>query len=356
MEKFDRIYIGTGPISVTDALHHKAKSARILMIDDKNQVGGAWVAIPVGQYGDLEVGCHIWSYNKEVYQFLEKFYQLDLIDLKPQPYFLRGRTRISYDQKHGVTTLKQIGKYLKKARLGQAINYMRKDPSARFPIIAKKYRYPQGGARDLQQALVKRIDRAEIGIQLSTTVEKMNFENNEWQLMLSNGSEVKSKEVVLTATTSVRTIEANGKTLELNHKPLNYTHFHLVVKGKPKKPCSYVRVLNHPIIHRLSEVTYQLEHEQKEPVTVYLIGVFDKTLPKDMSEGEMADELHHYLIGQGYIQSENELIYQQINRFETTYIERSQRPSVAELPQLKLLATTDLIYGFHTYLKDWATT
>jgi hypothetical protein len=101
-------------------------------------------------------------------------------------------------------------------------------------------------------------------------------------------------------------------------------------------------------------VTYQLENQQEEPITVYLIGVFDKALPTDRSDKEIAEDLHYYLIEQGFIQSKNALIYQQINRFETTYIERSQRPIVNDFPQLDLLATTDLIYGFHKKLADWS--
>ena len=353
MEKFDRVYIGTGPISVADAVHQSHQQAKILLIDEKQQVGGAWVAIPVGSYGELEIGCHIWSYNQKVYDFLASFYDLRLIDLQPQPYFLRGDTRISYDQKHALTTLKSVGRYFKKGKFAQAFQYLRSDPSARFPIISKKYRYPKGGARDLQRSVEQKIKVFNLSTRLGTSVEGLKWEDDAWSLILTEGSTIRSNDVVLTATSSIQSIRTANETIALEHKPLNYTHFHLVVKGKPKKPCSYVRVLNHSIIHRVSEITYQLEGVEDEPITVYLIGVFDSALPKNQSNEAVANDLHRYLIERGFIRLENTLLYQQVNRFETTYIERSQRNRVNALPHLELLATTDLIYGFHHKLDDW---
>ena len=51
MEKFDQAYIGTGPISVVDACIADEAGKHVLMIDEKDQLGGAWVSINIGDFG-----------------------------------------------------------------------------------------------------------------------------------------------------------------------------------------------------------------------------------------------------------------------------------------------------------------
>lgn len=353
MEKFDRVYIGTGPISVADACHFASDDRNVLLVDDKARAGGAWVAIPIGEYGELEIGCHIWSYNKAVYDFLERFFELDLIELKPQPYFLRGNVKLGYDQKHAVTTLKSFGKRLSKGQVKSAFNYIRKDPSARIPIIPKKNLYPRGGARDIQQSIERKIETHRLITRLNSAVKSLRKIKENWELTFDNGDQLLTKEVVMTATSAIEEIEVDGQITNIEHTPIQYAHYHVVVKGKPKKPCSYVRVLNHDYIHRVSEITYQLEQNNKEDLTVYIVGVFDHKLPSNKSEIEIANDLLTYLTDRGFTTQENTLLYQQKNRFETTYISGHQRALVNAMPGLELMATTDLIYGFYYQLEKW---
>lgn len=354
MEKFDRVYIGTGPISVADSCHFSKENRKTLFIDDKAQVGGAWVAISIGDYGELEIGCHIWSYNKKVYRFLEEFFDLDLIDLTPQPYFLRGSLKLVYDQKHAITTLKSFGQKLSKGQVKSALKFLSNDPSARIPVIPKKYRYPRGGARDLQKSIATKIAANGFTTMLGRKVTSLKRNADLWELDLSNGEKIAAETVVLTATSAIEEIVMGDQKMSIEHKSTNYTHYHLVVKGNPKKPCSYVRVLGHPFIHRISEITYQLETAREQEETLYIVGVFDDQLPAGLSENEIAEKLISYLTQHGFIGSDNALIYAQKNKFETTYIPRDQRPILNALPNIELLATTDLIYGFHGRMEKWS--
>jgi len=343
-------YIGTGPISVIDAFHKKKAGKEVVLIDDKNQVGGAWVAIPVGEYGRLEIGCHIWSYNKKAYSFLEDFFDLDLVDLSPQPYFLKGKMKLTYDRKHLITTLALIGKYAAKLKFGTLIKELKVNPSARFPLFPKPYRYPRGGARELQDAIVKKIENGNLATQLNTQVVKLTQKKGGWVLHFKNGLTAESENVVMTMTSGIKEVVLNDRTIELEHRKLNYTHFHLIVEGDFIKALSYVRVLRHPYIHRLSDITYQLT-ENKAGHKVLLVGVFDSELPENLNEAEVVEELKAYLIENGFLAGDAKIAYAQKNRFETLYIALDQVRELRKLDGLEVMATTDFIYGVHGRLQ-----
>jgi len=357
MEKFDQAYIGTGPISVVDACIADEAGKHVLMIDEKDQLGGAWVSINIGDFGSLEIGCHIWSYNKKAYDFLEKFFDLHLIELTPQPYFVKGKTRLIYDHKNGITTLKNSFKYLTKLDFKQLGGYLRHHPAARFPLIPKKYLYPKGGARDLQNAVKNKVAESNITAAMQTQITTLNKLDSGWELISAEGKSYKSDCITLTATSAVQEINYKEQRIQLTHNKINYTHFHVVVKGELLKPCSYIRILDDQIIHRISDITYQLESKVDEGYTVMLVGVFDAELSKIGGEEDDAVVTHYivdYLVGKGFLAPEPTIAFAQKNKFETTYIPTEKIAAINALDDsIQVMATTDFIYGIYFKLKDW---
>lgn len=357
MERFDKAYIGTGPISVVDASLTDKSGSRVLMIDEKDQLGGAWVSINVGDFGHLEIGCHIWSYNKKAYDFLENFFDLNLIELTPQPFFIKGKTRLIYDHKNGITSLKKSLGYIKRFDFKQLGSYLRHNPAARFPLFPKKYLYPKGGARDLQNAIKEKISKSNITTAMETQITTLNKLDAEWELVSTEGKSYKTENITLTATSAVREINYKGQSIQLTHRHLNYTHFHVVVKGELLKPCSYIRVLDDPIIHRISDITYQLETKVGEGYTVILIGVFDAEL-SNLNEGKddaiATRYIVDYLIAKGFLAPDPLIEFAQKNKFETTYIAPEQIAVINALDDtIQVMATTDLVYGIYHKMSDW---
>ena len=352
-ETFDRIYIGSGPINLVDAYLRSKAGERIAIIDSKLQAGGAWVAIPVGEYGRLEIGCHIWSYNKKVYNFLKDLLDLHLVDQKPQPYFLNGNSKMIYDHKNLLLAPKNVMKQVFKGQFKSAFNYATKHPSSRLPIIPKTYQYPKGGAREFQHKLEELIHKSDAEIMLNNEVQEVNYADGEWTIIGQEGSSLKARNVVMTATSHMKSVSYNDVKVDLNYDFINYTHFHIVVSGDIHKPISYVRVLNNDHIHRVSDITNQLPHERLNE-TVLLVGVFDDKIAEWGSEIQAADKIMEYLIDKGFLDKTNKLVYFQKNRFPTSYIHEDQRDIIRNFdPSIELIATTDLIYGFYWRIQDW---
>ncbi len=354
-QKYDYVYIGTGPITAIDAIHKQMQSnGDVLLIDEKTQVGGAWVAIEVGEFGHLEVGCHIWSYNKKAYQFLGTFLNLELIALNPQPFFIKGNQKLTYDYKNAALTLKKIASDSLRLRFKSLMQFLFKNPSARVPIVPKKYLYPKGGAREIQAAIINALHEREIKMELGQKVIGAAKKDGHWELYSTNGQTYITKELYLTSTSALERIEFEDKRIELEHRKVNYSHFHLIIDRKLKQKLSYVRVLDDPYIHRLSDITYQLERQMNPDQTVLLVGFFYDKKPADMSDSNLIEHIFSYLKKRNWVEEDVQLVYSQINHFETTYIPSHQVKAINELDDtIQLIHTTDLIYGIQAKLKDW---
>lgn len=350
----DIIYLGSGPINVIEASLNPDKNQ--LIIDSKNQIGGAWVAIEVGKFGNLEIGCHIWSYHKASYEFLRSFLELDLIKLSPQPYFLKGKSKLIYDHKNAIITIKQTGKKLIKGKFMAAFKYLKEDPEARFPIIPKPYLYPRGGAREFQEKLISKFNESNAEIALQTEITTIKHNGKLWECYDRDQNLFLSKKIILTATSTLRSIEFGSQKIDLEFSYINYTHLHFIIEGKPLKPFSYIRLLNHDFIHRLSDITTQLS-EKEENCSVLLIGVFDDKF-NELENLETAIELiREYLITNKFIEKDQQILYTQKNTFKTAYINQGQRKTINGLDDsIELYSTTDLIFGVESKLKDWLKT
>ena len=350
-EAKDIIYLGTGPINVIEASLISGKKQ--LLIDSKNQIGGAWVAIEVGNYGRLEIGCHIWSYHKASYDFLQNFLQLDLIKLSPQPYFLKGKSKLIYDHKNAIITIKQTGKKLISGKLKAAYNYLKNDPEARFPIIPKPYLYPKGGAREFQEKLISKFSESNGEIRLNTEITHIKHNGMHWECYDTDKNLFLTKKIILTATSSLRTIEFQSQKIDLEYSYINYTHLHFIIEGKPLKPFSYIRLLNHDFIHRLSDITTQLS-EKEENCSVLLVGVFDDKFNGLENLETAVNLIREYLIENKFIEKDQQILYTQKNTFKTAYINQEQRKKINRLDDsIELYSTTDLIFGVESKLQDW---
>jgi hypothetical protein len=284
---------------------------------------------------------------------MKDFFQLDLIELNPQPYFIKGKTRLSYDRKNALVTMKRAGGYLRRFDRKGLIDFIRNNPSARIPVFPKKYLYPRGGARDLQSVLEKKVAISGIETKLNSHILEIRKKGELWELTAADGEVLETKSICLTSTSSIQHFYYEDKSFEITHRLVNYSHYHLVIKGALLKPCSYIRVLGNEIIHRLCDITYQLENEVESDEKMLLVGFFDDESTTN-SEEVILSNIKQFLIENKFVNSDVEITYAQKNRFTTSYIPNELREELNDLDDsIELLHTTDLMYGIHYKLEEW---
>lgn len=70
---FDYVFVGTSPISVLEALYRSYNGSRVLLIDSRETMGGAWQSITICHIAKVDMGCHQIGGDKRVKDFLEKY-------------------------------------------------------------------------------------------------------------------------------------------------------------------------------------------------------------------------------------------------------------------------------------------
>ena len=94
-EVYDKIYIGSGPILLLDAVNESLKGSKILIIDKSERIGGAWKNIDIFGLRGLENAVHYLIPSKKSYKFLEEIMDIELSKKGADKYYARNYFGIS---------------------------------------------------------------------------------------------------------------------------------------------------------------------------------------------------------------------------------------------------------------------
>ena len=169
MKIYDRVYIGTSPISCIDSICHKLKNENVILIDEKTSFGGGWTSIKYEGLPYIEIGCHIWSIDKDVLAFISDFLKIPLKRMKPQPILIKNNLSIPYDWKVNIITLKKLFSNFFKYDF-EAIKRDFSNPAFRFSILPSKYFYPSKGATLFVDKIKIKLKEHEISYKLNTKI------------------------------------------------------------------------------------------------------------------------------------------------------------------------------------------
>lgn len=355
---YDSIVVGSGPISILEALHLDASGRNVLLIEEAPQLGGAWGTIQWDQdLPALEIGCHIWDVDQEVYQFLRDYLKLELTPLSPSPQIHAGNLKVHYGRKNLLIAGKNA---LSAARRGNAGSFAKQSGMALKSIrfSPPKYEYPAGGATALMLALQAKLNTSQVEVRTSVQLESLRIHESGVAIQL-NGDTIESQEVVMTTFTRPGNITLpDGKAFQLREDEMpkrRFIHFHLELDDEGGKPFSYLRIMQHPIIHRVSDVTGQVRKlHHLEPHRRYvLVGIHESAVDRSEREDLLRSTLS-YLRTEGLVGKNASLIRHHYNEYATQYFGGDLLTELlAKTACLRSLHSTNLIYGMQNQLKRW---
>ena len=354
----DFISIGSGPISIFEALHQEAKGKSVLLIDQSSSIGGAWRTTNIEGIGELEIGCHIWSLDKASFEFIRSTLDIHLLPLKPQPYLIKGGKRISYDWKTNIITLRRFFSNLK------SLNWKRmqldwKSPMYRLSLFPSKYLYPSRGATEFIEALQKRIDDSKLSFRMNEEVQKAIVSDDSCQLELKSGEEISGKELIITRLSNLQSIEWKGAKIKPEYRQFDYVHVHLVLSNSEGRAFSYIRWMDDEMIHRISDITDQTKGTASfdKGKRVLIVGVHGHVY-HDHEEEDLIDKIMTKLRSLKLIAASTALDHSQFNVFPSYYPGAETRGEIEAITSknLSVLPSTDLIYAIHAQLPRWRET
>lgn len=175
-EVYDKIYVGSGPIMMLDALNSNFKSQKVLIIDKDKVLGGAWKNLDIFGCKNLENAVHYLLPNKTGYEFLEKTFNIELEDNRRKYYAISF-----FGKKFLISVRNIIGRILYSINGGDHRDYFNflmflKNCISKSHVYSTKY--PKNGICEIVEKIKKVVLNSSIKISLNEEIIRINtFEN-----------------------------------------------------------------------------------------------------------------------------------------------------------------------------------
>jgi len=353
MKSFDRVYIGTSPVCCMDAIYNRLKNENITLLDERFSFGGAWTSIEHEDLPLLEIGCHIWSVDNDVFEFIIEFLKIPLVRMNPQPVLLKNNSVIPYDWKVNVISLKRIVSNFLKGHF-KAIGKDFSNPAFRFSLFPSKYLYPAKGATSFVNEIENKLKEHGVTYSLNTKVNRIKIEDN--QVKIYTPDEIIScSKLNITSLSNIKTIEfSDGSIIEPSYRVVKYIHMHFVLEGEMGNSFSYVRMMDDDVIHRVSNITSQLDDKYLNGHSVIIVGVLEKAYDK-YSKEELTSRILKTLKKYKYVKPSIKVVANYLNIYPSYYKDSVvlEEIQIKSKGMVEILPSTDLIYSFSKQLKKW---
>jgi hypothetical protein len=349
---YDIIIVGTGPISIIEACFQKKKGKSVLLIEEGSKASGAWSTYTYNGLPEIEIGCHIWDITPKAYDFLAAFFDLELVKLSPQPRILKKGRRLPYDWKRNAFGVKQILKRSAQMKFRLLWNEL-KLPQNKISFLPEKYLYPINGAKDLKNAIESKIKSFELDISFNEKVNQIEC-GEVVKINSSKGTRI-AKKIITTSLSQVEAFRFNQKTIEPSSRKVDYIHCHLLLSKPPKTQLSYDRVMDSDLIHRISDMTFQVQGEIETGQHLICCGVFAKEFHKH-SIDDIPDLCMNELKKLAYLNNDHEVIESGVNVFPSYYNDGKALHEIEKYGsnKIKILRSTNFTYSINSNADRWS--
>lgn len=354
-QHYNVVIIGSSPLAITEAVWQQSKGKTVVNVDDKAVAGGAWTTIKHNGIPAVEIGCHIWEVEKGATDFLRVFFDLNLVPLSPQPRILKKRFSTPYDWKMNISSGKYVLTKLIRFRFKE-IRIGMSSPARTFTLKPRKYLYPKGGANELHARMMDKIVANNLEIKLNIAVKAVKLTEKNVELELKNGTQLLCDELVLTSLSSIEKIQfEDGSIIEPQTQQIDYTHVHLLLKNANARAFSYERWMDDAYIHRVSDMTSQVQQELNEGERLICVGIHATSYHSNSHE-VLIKEILNRLKKQKLIHQKAELLQHGFNVFPSYYNSPAKLTEIerASNGKISVLRSTSFTYSFYNCAERFA--
>jgi hypothetical protein len=346
------ILLGSGPIGLIKAYFLlKDKSiTKLTFIDSANEPGGAWYSEYSPKNHKIECGCHIWSYCKEVHDFIDNEIGIKLYPMNPNPVFNIGKVNLSYSIKNTIDSYKFLLINLSRFNF-KKIKEAKNIPSINFKVFNKKNVYPKLGSPELIDTLLSIIKKDNrVIFNLNEKLTSISVNEN----VIARGKEksFSCDKLYTTSTSHIEHISHYDKKIEVSNtnQRIDYIHFLIKLNKKPRKTISYLRLMSDKIIHRVSDISYQTKNEEY----LMLFGIKESG-HKNNSTPEILAHIQNYLISQKIITKSHSISLIKEHIYPTYYTGQKIRDEINSIDnsKIELIHSTDIIYSIYYLMKQY---
>lgn len=355
---WDSILVGSSPLLLLEATYLGRIGRRVLVLEEKGQLGGAWGHLDSTDIACLDIGCHYIDISKRTYEFLHTNFGLNLVPTRPQPQFVYRNFRFPYDYRQVIRVARYLKAALKQRSIAPFVSRYWQDENYRLRIFpfTKKFLYPRGGSFELTTKLVDQARQNNVTILDRRCIESIHFDSKRQRVKVrAVGETFEAGEIV--AGSQARIADALQVTAG-EGPPLRqvFTHVNLVLRDPGKPSFSYVRFLRHPAVIRMTDISNYVrpQNESLSGFRVICIGIresYDRTEDDADKVEQLCAMLRKYRFVDPAASCEGAFW----SRYPAEFFPDQTRQKILHefSPMIRFMPTTNLSVGIVTHLDRW---
>ena len=344
---YDVIIVGSSPISCINSIYYSKRGKKVLMIDKNKFIGGSWSNLNNG-FGEIDIGCHIWSLNYKIFDFINKFLKIKLIKMEPQPVLRVKNLILPYYLKLIPLFFRSIFKEIfLNTKYKKFSNYQ----FYKKYINSKNYLIPRYGFKKFINRIKDKLSEHKIAYNLNCELKYIKIRKNDLILYLNNKKKLYCNKLEITSNSKLEKVLFKNDSIyfpKIKNKTFSNIH---VVANEIIKRNSYVRIIGDDMIKRLS-----FYYKKNENVTIIIIST--KKLNSIKKINLFKIKIIDKLLCLGYLKNKNNVKKININNFHQHSLHTESIINILKMSNNKIRYThsTDLIFGMTRKIDEWSNT
>ena len=229
---FDVAIIGSSPVLMIEAICQSYQNKRVVIIERRSRLGGAWYTKKLWDSVTVEVGCHYIERSSDTYSFITNVFGIEL-EKEPRHLVWHNTSITGEDIGNSLspdtTYMRKLRSASQKIVTGRLFSrnlwnvllaFKHRDVAATVQgakdyMTARPYLYPTGGFQILLKALERQIQSAGITLMLDTAVQAIEVQADTLaKLTLATGQSIRAAKVTAGQQADVD-IDIDGQPLEI---------------------------------------------------------------------------------------------------------------------------------------------
>jgi len=175
---YDIIFIGTSMISILEAIYQSLSGKKVLMIDDKDDVGGAWCSLELFGLTEVENAIHYFLPDKYSFEFMKKVLGWELISspkkIRVVKLPLIGYLKMPYDQFLG-RLVRKIYNVSFTGKPGERVVHFFKVIKEVVSEVSIPSYYVKNGTPEMLRKVKNILNKSDVELKLSSHIDEVKF-------------------------------------------------------------------------------------------------------------------------------------------------------------------------------------
>lgn len=348
---YDNVILGSSPILLLEAIYLSISGKKVIVIEKKKRLGGAWHLLDFYNNNSVESGCHIWYRDKRVYEFFKKNLGISLIPCEPQPQIIDKNKKYHYHRKKFIKLYKGFRNNFSSPSYWLTLVRQYIEESS----VVNKYAYPKRGSVELIEKLLKLIKELKIEVLSNQKLSSIKILKENITVEAYNNKKFYCDQIIASSHTELENLIVYGepKNIENRNQNSNFS-IHILIESMDTVGLSYLHILDNNKIIRVANLNFQIERSNSKE-NLLCIQISNKLIQKNGKTKRTVNIVLQELIRLKIIHSKYKLIKYKFSNYSCYYRNFEETKALKQdlKEKLRFINSINLIYSIRRELDRW---